>query len=204
MSGMPLTDAELISRAQENPKYFDALYQKYAERIFNYFWYRVNHQTDVADDLTQEAFLRAFKALPSFREKGYSYGTYLQAIAHNLLINYYRLTQTVSLEMVDDIPEEISDQFEKKEQAQSVMRALYQLSPLERDIVLMKYQDDMKVVDIARITKKTENAVKLLLSRIRKKLSHHPLLAEVARLKRKELPHKYKTFFESRIDTKKQ
>ena len=50
-------DAILIAKAQADPASFEQLYNKYAARIFNYFWYRVGHDRDIAENLMQETFI---------------------------------------------------------------------------------------------------------------------------------------------------
>jgi len=82
------------------------------------FGIRTGHQKDTAEDLTQETFLRAFKHLSHFQNRGYSYLSYLLTIAHNVLVNYYRSHKLIPLSAFEgiDIPvsEEITNYLEKK------------------------------------------------------------------------------------------
>lgn len=177
---MEKEDIYLIEKSKENKDYFAFLYKKYYEKIFNYFWYRVGHQKEIAEDLLQETFFRAYEKLPGFKLRAYSYYSYLLTIAHNVLVNYYRKPQSdiISLESVVDVPSEITidQEFDKKKNAEILWRAVQQLSDSQKDIVLLRYQKELSIKDIARIVKKSENAVKLILSRTRKKLSRHPYL----------------------------
>lgn len=163
-------DALLVAEAQTHPEKFAALYKKYAARIQEYFSRRLEGEKQLAEDLTQEVFVRAFRYLPTFRTANASYYTYLLHIAHSVLVNYYRKQEhpTVSLfqhtELADEtqsVPYPIEDRFEV---------LLRELSPVERGIMLMKYRDGLKGKEIAQKIGKTENAVKLVLSRTRKKL----------------------------------
>lgn len=174
-------DIKLVKRAKENNEDYEALYRKYADTIYNYFWYRVGHQNDVAEDLMQETFAKAFNHLPKFQIRGYSYLTYLQTIAHNVLVNYNRTPRAIPLEAVGDIPAEITDELEHKDEAKALWRAVQQLSDNEKDILLMKYRQNMSIKDIARVMNKSTNAVKLILSRARKKLANHPYLLDIQR-----------------------
>lgn len=176
---MKLEDIKLVERAKKNKEDYEALYRKYADKIYNYFWYRVGHQKDVAEDLMQETFVRAFNHLPKFQTRGYSYLTYLLTIAHNVLVNYNRTPRALPLEAVGDIPAEITDELERKSEAEILWRAIQQLSDNEKDILLMKYKQHMQIKDIARVMNKSENAVKLILSRVRKKLARHPYLMDI-------------------------
>lgn len=180
---MDKEDSILLKQAKENPEAYEALYKKYAQKIFNYFWYRVGHQKDVAEDLLQDTFMKAYKQLPTFSLRTHSYYSYLLTIAHNILVNYYRTPQELPLESIGDVPHEITIQqdLERKETAKLLWRAIQQLSEKERDIILLKYQKGLSIKEIANITKKSENAVKLILSRTRKKLAKHPYLSDMSR-----------------------
>jgi RNA polymerase sigma-70 factor, ECF subfamily len=181
---MENSDIDIIKRAKDNSQIFEELYRKYADKVYNYFWYRTGHQKDVAEDLMQETFYRAFKHLDRFQTRGYSYLTYLLTIAHNILVNYYRSKQMIPLSQLGDdidipVPGEITDTLERKVEAENLWKAVQSLSKTERDIILMRYQDEKPINDISRIMGKSENAVKLVLSRARKKLANHPYLRDM-------------------------
>jgi len=80
---MPHVDAQLIAAAQKDPQAFEALYCKYRIKVYQYFWYRVGHDRETAEDLTQVAFLRSFARISLFRNQGYSFLSYLYTVAHN-------------------------------------------------------------------------------------------------------------------------
>lgn len=186
---MLLSDIDIIKRAKLNPQVFQEIYIKYADKIYNYFWYRIGHQKDVAEDLMQETFIRAFSHLPKFQIRGYSYLTYLTTIAHNILVNYYRGHKLIPLEEVGDVPVEITETVNRKLEAEKLWKAIQNLSVLERDVILMRYQKEMPIKEIAKIMGKTENAIKLLLSRTRKKLSQHPYIKDMVKFKDQAKPY---------------
>jgi RNA polymerase sigma-70 factor (ECF subfamily) len=182
---MQESDIDIIERAKANSQIFEELYKKYADKVYNYFWYRTGHQKDVAEDLMQETFFRAFKHLSRFQIRGYSYLTYLLTIAHNVLVNYYRSRQLIPLSQLDHdidipVPAEITDTLERKMEAEKLWKAVQSLSRTEQDAVLMRYQDEKPIKDISRIMGKSENAIKLILSRARRKLAEHPYLRDIA------------------------
>lgn len=166
-------DKILIKRAKKEPHKFEALYRKYADDIFNYFWYRVNHNREVAEDLMQETFVRAFEHLPKFRERGYSYKTYLLSIAKNLWVNYLKKRKpSISLDELTDLPAEAlqESKLDDKLMAENLWRAVQRLPQTEKDALLMRYREELKVKEMAKIMQKTPNAVKIILSRARQKL----------------------------------
>lgn len=185
-----------INKSKQNPKYFGEIYKKYADKVYSYFWYRSGHDKDVAEDLMQETFTRAFEHRKKFQILKYSYLSYLLTIAHNILVDYYRKPKSISIESVGDIPYEItSDQkYKERESARILWRAIQQLSDNEKGALLLFYQDGLKIKEIARIMTKSENAIKLILSRARKKLQNHTALQNIAKYvipKRKHTKGKY-------------
>lgn len=187
---MPSTESQLLKKAQCDQLAFEEIYQKYYQKIYNYFWYRVGHDDDIAEDLTQDTFVRAFKALPRYKDTGKSYVSYLLTIAHNLLVNYYRTPKPISIEATGvDVPEEIWSQLETEDNIRAMWRAVQQLNDAEKNVIYLKYQKDYKISEIAQITGKTENAVKLLLSRSRKKLAAHPYLNSLREFSEQKREH---------------
>jgi len=64
----------------------------------------------------------------------------------------------------------------KKITVEQLQKALNTLSPSEKEIMLMRYRDEMSIKEISQKLNKSENAVKLILSRARKKLASHSYL----------------------------
>ncbi len=178
---MSMEDSVIIQQSKDNPKIYERIYKKYADKVFNYFWYRTGHDKELSEDLMQETFLRAFKRRMTYAEKGYSYLTYLITIAHNLLVDYYRKPKSVPVEdlSTETVPYEITEDLVNKSDAEALWRAVQTLSEANRDTLLMFYQQNMSVRDIAKVMNTSENSVKLNLSRTRKKLAEHPYLQDI-------------------------
>lgn len=166
-----LEDSELIHSAQSNNLYFDKLYQKYFLNVKQYFFTRADPA--FAEDLAQETFLQAFKYLPRFTVSNASYLTYLLRIAHNILVGHYRLAThnptTQDMTWLENIPATPVDQA-KIWDMDKLWEAVRAMPETEQKILTMKYRQDRLIKDIARTVGKSENAVKLVLSRARKKL----------------------------------
>ena len=79
----------------------------------------------------------------------------------------------------DVVPYEITKELVNKFDAEPLWRAVQELPQSQRDALLMFYQQDMPVRDIAKVMNASENAIKLNLSRTRKKLSRHPYLQDI-------------------------
>ena len=112
------------------------------DRIFKYLYFHF-HDRHVAEDMTQEAFLR-FLGSRSYRDENRQL-QYLYTIARNLCNQYYRdKTITYSLDEEADIPE--TDGFENSLiQRLSLQNALEFLSPEERELLFLRYVNDVPV-----------------------------------------------------------
>lgn len=160
-------DRELVLAAQADPQRFQALYDKYHHTVFVYFLRHVGGNVEIAEDLAQDTFYRAFRYFENFRLTNASYGTYLLRVAHNVLVNHFRKQQFLSL------IEEPAAEEAAPATGQLSEDALWQspiLRDTERKVLAMKYQEGFSVHEIATTLNKSENAVKLHLSRARKKL----------------------------------
>jgi RNA polymerase sigma-70 factor (ECF subfamily) len=168
------TDDELVRLAQKYHDAFQALYERYHNRIYNYFWYRTRHNADLSEDLTQDVFMKAFQHIDSYESRGFSYLTYLLRIAHNRLINSWRDGEDERIdEDVEEMPdpEDALEHIENAEELAGLWHEVQKLPLKERDLILLKYRKDKSMEEIAHITGQSVGAVKVALSRARKKLA---------------------------------
>lgn len=158
-------DADLIRIAQADPDRFAPLYEKYFNMVHTYFLARLAPDRDLAFDLTQDVFTRAFLKLPTFHTENASFGTYLLRIAHNQLIDAYRKATRWDKWIVKD-----GRVLEEKEVSSVQSPDLSLLSTLDQSLMRLKYTEGYSIREIAGKLRLTENSVKLRLSRARKKL----------------------------------
>jgi len=163
-------DRELILMAQEDSHAFKKLYIKYKKEIHRYFLHHLRGNNVLAEDLLQETFYRALRYLSSFRSTNASYRTYLLRVAHSVLINYYRKDQPLLIEEKDFDRPDNHREFKDAVNEDRVRQSMIFLSEAEQQLVQMYYEEELSVHEIASLLNKTENAVKLGLSRARKRL----------------------------------
>lgn len=163
-------DTQLIHNAQENSEKFAEIYLNYHETITHYFLKRLSYNKATAEDLTQETFIRAFSHLSSFSSSNASYQTYLLRIAHNILVNHFRKTvfSSINTELLDQLraPTSHIDIIDQ----QKLQQSLATLKHDEREALNLMYTEGYSIREIAAKYEKTENAIKLMVSRARKKL----------------------------------
>lgn len=166
-------DQMLVRAAQESPGAFRLLYMKYRQDITRYFLQRTDHDRTLAEELMQETFLRAFRGIKSFQVTNASYKTYLLRIAHNMLLNHFRKKPDLGL---DSLPEDllkVNTRYDSAHLHSIIWKSMGVLTLTEQQIFTHKYAQGLKVREISTIMQLSENAVKLHLSRSRKKLKNY-------------------------------
>ncbi len=142
-------------------------YDEFADAIFRHCYFRMSDR-DKAKDITQETFLRAWEYL----EKGneiQAMRSFLYRVANNLIIDEMRKKKTLSLEKLQD--EGFDPSFDGKEKTERLADAHQLLSVLNhlespyRDVITMRYVNDMSPKEIAEILEESENAVSVRIHR---------------------------------------
>ncbi len=126
------------------------------DRIFRYLYFHL-HDRHAAEDMTQEAFLR-FLGSRTYRDENRQL-QYLYTIARNLCSQYYRdKTIICGLDEEADVPE--ADGFENLLiQRLSLQNAIESLSPEERELLFLRYVNDVPVPVISGLYKISRFAV---------------------------------------------
>lgn len=146
---------------------FVGYYETNKKAIFNYVLYRVSFDRYTAEDLTSEIFLKAFSAFKSFDRKR-SFKTWIFTIAHNHLINYYSSKKpTLSLDEAYSVMKEddLGAAVDKKDALGKVFQIVEGLPEASREIVIMRFVNDLEYDEIASVLGKEQGTVRTALSR---------------------------------------
>ncbi|MBK8706738.1 MAG: sigma-70 family RNA polymerase sigma factor [Saprospiraceae bacterium] len=152
---------------------FSLLYARYASKIFSKCMTMLKDEA-LAQDATQEIFMKIFLNLAKFGEKA-KFSTWVYSITYNYCIDDIRRKkkqQDVFSGDVDKAPDredEIPDEAIYAMEVNQLRHVLKELPAGDRAILLMKYQDDMSIKDIADSIDKTESAVKMQIKRAKEK-----------------------------------
>jgi len=163
------TNAELpslIARAQAgDAAAFGELYTRYAKFILRYMYVRTR-EPELAQDLTQEVFIRVIKGIGGLQYRGEKlFLGWLYTIAGNVLVGQARRRQ-IAASSLDDTAEvtdprgqdAVASLFERL----SLQHAIAQLTVEQQHVLMMKFFGDMTNQEIAATIGKTEGAVKAL------------------------------------------
>ena len=175
----PARRVSTLSRAQKGDrKAFSHLMEPYRRELVAYCYRHVGSLTE-AEDLTQESFVRAYRAMDSFEGRATA-RAWLYRIAHNLCINHVQRSRP-SWESIGDVPEDrmaapVSDTAEHdREDVRLGFVALMQsLPPRQRAVLVLRDVLGWSAEETARIMGTTVPAVKNALARARQTLSQHP------------------------------
>lgn len=178
-------DALLVERAKSGDKdAFGALVEKYQSFVYRTVLFDLKSPDD-ANDVSQEVFIKAYRALESFRCDS-EFSTWLYRISKNAVYDFVRKSKaraTVSLSgMVDDEDErmfEVADpdtkhdpekEYLRSERAKLVREAISALSDEHKEIIVLRDMQDMSYEEIAKRLDISEGTVKSRLSRARQAL----------------------------------
>lgn len=131
---------------------------------------RITRNPAEAEDAVQEAFLRAYKALPRFDPRR-PFGPWLLKIATNrALSRARRLRPQASLDEALEVPERGGPQAGTGPDVERLQKALGDLSPRDRAVLSLRYDQGLPLADIARTIGLKLGAVKVRLFRARERL----------------------------------
>lgn len=135
------------------------------EKIYVFCYFKV-HNREIAEDITQETFLKYFETT-QYLEKGKKLA-FLYTIARNCCIDYFRKTkQTVDIDSLSELSVEMTD---NSGTIIAVRCAVSKLNDEEQELVLLRYGNDLGISDIAEYLDISRFAVYRKLKAIEKQL----------------------------------
>ena len=150
----------------------ESLYRDYKDDVFNYL-YRITSDYDLAMDVTQIAFTKAFQD-PKLMDVRHI-KAYLLTIGRNTLYDEWKRKKEIRLspdesgacEPVDDPLDRPLQQVAQADMQNKVESAITLMQPRMRELMILRYTEDLSIKEIAQITQRTESDVKVSLHRAR-------------------------------------
>jgi RNA polymerase sigma factor (sigma-70 family) len=173
MNVKKLTDEQLVAHFIETQKnlYFEQLYDRYSDKVYRKCLSFVKDDAK-AEDFTHDIFLKLVLNLGSYKETA-KFSTWLYSITYNYCIDQTRVSKKYSEVGLDenfDLPDDDDDAEMAELEAQQLNKAMKQILPEEKSILMMKYQDDLSIKEISDSLEISESAVKMRLLRAKEKL----------------------------------
>jgi RNA polymerase sigma-70 factor (ECF subfamily) len=168
-------ERQLIALASEGShEAFRVLVERHMKQAYNVaFGFVGNH--DTAADVAQEAFVRAHRALKSFRGDA-AFGTWLHRIVMNLAMNRAksdraRASREVHIDHAEASHAGLEPEFQgADDMGAHIERALHELPTLQRSVVILRHIDGLSTKQVSAILRCSEGTVKTHLYRGLKKL----------------------------------
>ena len=171
-------EKHLIKRTQHgDTEAFTPLVRKYHSKIYKHILGRVK-DTETAKDLTQETWLKAFRAIKAFRGTA-SFYSWIYRIAENVYIDFFRKQRgTLNVDSLQTVEEHCitathpcpSEAIEHQELRKIIRFAIRHLPPTRKRVFLLRYAEELPIKDIASRIKRSEGTVKTHLHK-----AHHQL-----------------------------
>lgn len=159
------------------PEAYDVLVRRYQRQVYSFVYRMTGNVTD-AEDLLQETFIRAYAALPSFRQNA-SFLTWLYKIASNLSIDLMRSRRSKPTDYLEDEIEagrepscadrslDPQEYATREAVSEAVHEAIMALPERYRRVVLLRHVAEMSIDEIAELLQMPTGTVKTHLFRAR-------------------------------------
>lgn len=169
------TDEELVNLIVNKGKsdFFGVLYERYADKVYRKCL-SFERDKDAAKDLMHDVLIKVFLQLGNFQQRS-RFSTWLYSITYNFCVEHHRKKNKLPFSPIDDegdfyLEEEVSDEAFLQLQSRELKKALDLISPEDKMILLMKYQDNISIKELMITLNVSESAIKMRLARARKRV----------------------------------
>ena len=160
-----INDEQLLAKAKQlDPTALRALHQRFYEPVTRYIQFKVGDRQTV-EDLTGEVFVRVLEGL----RRGYGWRetpqAWIMGIARNVVVDHYRKKERQAEVALDDqlIAAEQSDPTHwaaQNERQRQLLQAIRQLTDEQRDVILLRFMEEIDINGVAQAINKSPGAVK--------------------------------------------
>jgi len=167
---LPALDREeerriVLKAVERDQEAFAQLYDRHVVRIYRHIYYMVN-DSNIAEDLTAQTFLKAWEAIDRYKERGAPIVAWLLRISHNLTVSFLRskrdhseLDETFLDQKMTRNPEEALEQASDEK---SMREAVLKLRDEQRQVIMLRFVEEMDYREVADIIGKSVPAVRVI------------------------------------------
>ncbi len=156
----------LVKRAKRrDSEAFGSLYDTFVDQIFRYIYYKLGDFNE-AQDLTGHTFLRAFENIDAYEIREVAFSSWLYRIAHNLVVDYYRKESKRENVPIEEEEQTATGGWNPAEtvmadlDSERLYEALQELTHNQREVVILKFIDNLSNSEVAEIMGVSVGAVK--------------------------------------------
>lgn len=170
------TDEELVALSIDDAEQFGRLVERYEARLFRYIRRISGFTKELAEDVLQEVFMSIHENLNNF-DQNLSFSSWSYRIAHNKVVSHIRKDSKLKIVPIETDEDDVSlidllasdldleNDLSKKEQSRKVQKALSMLSIKYKEILVLKFLEDMSYDEISDVLKIPMGTVATLISR---------------------------------------
>ena len=177
-----IDEDELVNRFKNGDiEAFNPLVLKYEKKIYNLIYQQIRDR-ETAKDISQEVFLKAFKALPNFKG-GSAFYSWIYRIAINSSIDFQRQRNRSRVLTFEELPPDADDVLrmsdshpspekllEEKELGKVIRKAVRELPPGQRRVFNLRHRRELAIKEIAVLLNRSEGTIKAHLHHAHRRL----------------------------------
>ncbi len=157
----------------KTPEDLKNLFLRYSDELYKYAYVRLGWNKEIAEDLIQDLFMKAWDKRSDYDENKGSLRTWLYAILRNKIIDVYRQKKNLS-SLDENILNKSSEvgqtEIDALDDEILVKDSLAKLNEHDKDLIIMRYMQGLSNKDIAKILNKSETNIKVSIHRAINKL----------------------------------
>ncbi len=143
------------------------------EPLYKYVYIRCGYNRELAEDITQDIFVKAWEKRTTFNPSKSTLKNWIYVIARNYLIDTYRKKKISVKSFDEDIyVKDLNISVEDEGAVSDILRNLDRLKEKEKEVIVLRYVQDLEIEDIAKILGKSKNTTKVMIHRAIKKLKY--------------------------------
>jgi RNA polymerase sigma-70 factor (ECF subfamily) len=151
------------------------VFLEYNSTIYSYIYSRVNYSKVLAEDLTQDVFVKCLTNIKKFNDEKGTIKTWLFTIAHNIIVDFYRTNNKHISDVNEEIVEIIAEANEDKENDKELLlkqirNKLVLLSDKDRELITLRYINEISLQEMSVILKFDYHNLKVAVNRALQKL----------------------------------
>jgi len=161
---IPDLDGLVEKAKQGDTDAFATIYDELVKPVYRYIYYRV--EPTIAEDLTEEAFLKAWQNLRQYKQGKHPFSAWVFRIAHNLVVDHYRKNKVS--EEIDDQLSDPSDTSNPKRLTEAKLnqirlhKVIRRLPNNYQQVIILKYINELDNKEISKVIGKSETAIRTI------------------------------------------
>jgi RNA polymerase sigma-70 factor (ECF subfamily) len=159
----------------ENRGDLEELFKWLNEPLYKYIYVRCGYSKELAEDITQDIFVKAWEKRNTFNPSKSTLKNWIYIIARNQIIDIYRKKKIKGSTFNEDIEIVCKQQglsSEDEIMLGDILEGLDRLKEKEKEVITLRYIQDLEIEDIAKIIGKSSNTTKVMIHRAIKKLKY--------------------------------